>query len=499
MPRNACIVAGRAAASASRAPTIGSPLPVKLSMRSKPLKNWRVAGRIGPLPKRSATSRRSIEQTVSAALGSTAAASDRAASTTRCAGCRQTGERGPAAQQVAERARKQHQRLGSRGHRDRIDTGGVRPVLIRQGMTTATPRPAVAHSVLDLIGNTPVVRLNRVARTRARRGLGQARIVQSGRQRQGSHLSEHDRGRRARRAAQARATRSSSRPAATPASAWRWSRGQGLRLVLTMPDTMSEERRSLLTAYGATLVLTPGHQGHARRGAQGRGDARPSTPTTSCRSSSAIRPTRRPTGGRRRSELLRAVRAHRRVRRRRRHRRDDHRRRRGAARADAGRADLRRRAGGVAGAVAAASRASTRSRASAPASCRRSSTTSVYDEVITRHRRRCRRVHAPPGARGGHPGRHLRRRQLPAPRCRWRASSARQDRGDRLLRHRRALPHHRRLSAPRGSDVDGRSSTALRDIAARHGARAGRLLRRRRFDASCCGSRARSSATTSSR
>jgi len=33
------------------------------------------------------------------------------------------------------------------------------------------------------------------------------------------------------------------------------------RLILTMPDTMSEERRSLLAAYGATLVLTPDTKG----------------------------------------------------------------------------------------------------------------------------------------------------------------------------------------------------------------------------------------------
>ena len=36
---------------------------------------------------------------------------------------------------------------------------------------------------------------------------------------------------------------------------------RGYRCTLVMPDTMSHERRTLLRAYGAELVLTPGHEG----------------------------------------------------------------------------------------------------------------------------------------------------------------------------------------------------------------------------------------------
>ena len=38
---------------------------------------------------------------------------------------------------------------------------------------------------------------------------------------------------------------------------------RGYRVILTMPETMSEERKKLLAAYGAGIVLTPGAEGMA--------------------------------------------------------------------------------------------------------------------------------------------------------------------------------------------------------------------------------------------
>jgi cysteine synthase A len=73
---------------------------------------------------------------------------------------------------------------------------------------------------------------------------------------------------------------------------------------LIMPDTMSKERRMLLRAYGAELILTPGAEGMAGLHQEGRG-AGASDRATSSRSSSRTRRTRDPPQDHGRGDLAR--------------------------------------------------------------------------------------------------------------------------------------------------------------------------------------------------
>jgi len=119
----------------------------------------------------------------------------------------------------------------------------------------------VAKSSLDLIGNTPVVRLRRVPGADAADVWGKLESFNPG-------GSVKDRICLSMVEAAERDGRL--RPGGTIIEATSGNTGIGLalvcaikgyRLILTMPDTMSEERRSLLTAYGANLVLTPDTKG----------------------------------------------------------------------------------------------------------------------------------------------------------------------------------------------------------------------------------------------
>jgi cysteine synthase len=120
---------------------------------------------------------------------------------------------------------------------------------------------SVAHSPLDLIGNTPIVRLNRLP------GKDDA-AVWAKLENFNPGGSVKDRICLAMIEAAEKAGRI--KPGDTIVEPTSGNTGIGLALVaavkgynliLTMPDTMSEERRSLLVAYGAKLVLTPDTRG----------------------------------------------------------------------------------------------------------------------------------------------------------------------------------------------------------------------------------------------
>lgn len=120
---------------------------------------------------------------------------------------------------------------------------------------------ATARSCLDLIGHTPLVKLNRIPGPDAAEVWGKLESMNPG-------GSVKDRICLSMIEAAEREGRL--HPGDTIIEPTSGNTGIGLALVaaikgyhliLTMPDTMSEERRSLLTAYGATLVLTPDTKG----------------------------------------------------------------------------------------------------------------------------------------------------------------------------------------------------------------------------------------------
>ncbi|MGH7790150.1 MAG: cysteine synthase A [Candidatus Binatia bacterium] len=122
-------------------------------------------------------------------------------------------------------------------------------------------RPSVAQTPLELIGNTPVVRLNRLVGPEHAAVWGKLESLNPG----GSVKD-----RICLSMIEAAEAQGRLKPGDTIIEPTSGNTGIGLalvaavkgyRLVLTMPDTMSSERRNLLTAYGATLVLTPDSKG----------------------------------------------------------------------------------------------------------------------------------------------------------------------------------------------------------------------------------------------
>src|SRR5262249_27339557 len=167
-----------------------------------------------------------------------------------------------------ERARKYHDhaharhtpvtRAGRRSRRrSRVDSAR-KPRLFCASMSSSA---VTVESLLDLIGNTPVVPLARIVPAESAQVWAKLESFNPG-------GSVKDRICRAMIEAAEREGRL--RPGATIIEPTSGNTGIGLalvcaikgyRLILTMPDTMSDERRSLLLAYGATLVLTPDTKG----------------------------------------------------------------------------------------------------------------------------------------------------------------------------------------------------------------------------------------------
>lgn len=132
----------------------------------------------------------------------------------------------------------------------------------------------IAESALDLIGNTPLLKLNRYS---AEAGVKDATIL-------GKLEYLNPAGSVKDRIALAMIEDAEKKgilkPGATIIEPTSGNTGIGLAAVaaakgyhaiLTLPDTMSVERRNLLAAYGAELVLTEGSEGYEGRYRQSRG------------------------------------------------------------------------------------------------------------------------------------------------------------------------------------------------------------------------------------